>query len=217
MTDPTPSRARRAESAARAFALELLSVSILLISIGAAITAVVQPINQLTQPGGTVLVELTEEAQEQALAALQGMPRGSWLQFDEGGFPMRLHIGSLDWPLRLLTEAGPSLLLGCLAAAGVLLHLTLRGIRAGAPFERANPLRLRVIGLLLILGGLGSQLLETVARMAVIEFSGAAASGVVAVSASLDLGWGLAGLAALALAEAFARGRALADDVDGLV
>ena len=187
MSDQPTSRLARSEAATRTFVLDALAGLLLLGSLAAAVTAVVLPINQLTQPGGATRVELSPEAQGQAVAAITGVPDGSWLEFVPNLYSMSLHVFSVGWPLRLLSEIGTSLLLACLAGAGVLLSRTLRAIRAGAPFHPANPRRLRLIGLLLVIGGLGGQALDAVARVA------------------------------LAMAEAFAVGRRLTDDVAGLV
>lgn len=198
---------------------DLLSVLILLASAGAAIAAVVLPINQLTQPGGQVSVALTEPAQAQALGAVTGVPEGTWLEFDTWGFPFQWHVFELSWPLRLLTEAGASLLLACLAGAGFLLALVVRSIRLGEPFAAANPGRLRIIAVLLGVGGIGSQYVEGFTRFALLDRTGAAdaANSPLEISASLNLSWVFLAAITLVLAQAFARGQALTEDVEGLV
>lgn len=210
-------RTARLDNRARSVLLDLLLAAIALLSLAAGVAAVVQPVNQLTQPGGVVPVELTPEAQQQALGAVTGLPSGTWLELDPHSSVVDLHVFDLTWPLRLLTEAGPSLLLGCLALGGLLLFRTLRSIRDGSPFDPGNPRRLRLLGLLVVIGGMGSQVVEGFARMAVLDATGLADAGPVQLSATLELTWILAGVCALAFAEAFARGRALSDDVDGLV
>lgn len=217
MSELSPHRLARTEAATRNVVLDVLGALILIGSIGAALAAVLLPVNQLTQPGGATRVELSSAAQEQAVAAITGVPAGSWLEFVPDLYPMLLHVGELTWPLRLLSEAGTSLLLACLAGAGLLLTRTLRTIRLGAPFAPANPLRLRLIGVLVLVGGLGGQALEAFARFALIDTAGAVSPSPVLSSASLNLTWAAAGLVALALAEAFAVGRRLTDDVAGLV
>jgi hypothetical protein len=217
MSEQPTSRLARTEAATRTVVLDLLGALILLGSIGAAVAAVVLPVNQLTRPGGATRVELSAEAQGQAVAAITGVPEGSWLEFVPDLYSMSLHVFQLDWPLRLLSEAGTSLLLACLAGAGLLLFRTLRTIRLGAPFDPANPRRLRVIGLLVIVGGLGGQALDAFARFALLDAAGPATPSPVVTSAALDLTWAMTGLVALALAEAFATGRRLTDDVTGLI
>jgi hypothetical protein len=211
------SRLARTEAATRTFVLHLLGALILIGSIGAAVAAVVLPVNQLTQPGGATRVELSAEAQGEAVAAITRVPPGSWLEFVPDLYFMSLHVFQLDWPLRLLSEAGTSLLAACLAGSGLLLFRTLRTIRLGAPFDPANPRRLRVIGLLVLVGGLGGQALDAFARFALLDAAGPATPNPVVTSATLDLTWAVAGLVALALAEAFAVGRRLSDDVTGLI
>jgi hypothetical protein len=198
---------------------DLLSVLILLASLLAAVTAVVLPINQLTQPGGQVAVALTEPAQAQALGAVTGLPEGTWLEFDTWGFPFQWHVLELSWSLRLLTESGMSLLLGCLAGAGFLLARVIRSISFGEPFAAANPGRLRVIAALLLAGGIGSQYVEGFTRIALLEATGAAdaPASPLEISASLNLSWAFFAAVTFVLAQAFARGRALTEDVEGLV
>ena len=217
MSEQPTSRLARTEAATRTVVLDLLGALILIGSIGAAVVAVVLPVNQLTQPGGAARVELSSEAQGQAVAAISGVPTGSWLEFVPDLYSMSLHVFSVAWPLRLLSEAGTSLLLACLAGAGLLLSRTLRTIRAGAPFDPANPRRLRLIGLLVLVGGLGGQVLDAFARFALLDAAGPVTPNPILTSASLDLTWAFAGLVALALAEAFAVGRRLTDDVVGLI
>ena len=132
MSDQTAGRLARTESAARTVVLDMLCALILLGSIGAAVAAVVLPVNQLTQTGGATRVELSPEAQEQALAGIAGVPDGSWLEFVPDVYSISLHVLELSGPYRLLSEAGASLLLACLAGAGLLLFPTLRAIRLGA-------------------------------------------------------------------------------------
>lgn len=198
---------------------DLLSVLILLASAGAAIAAVIQPINQLTQPGGQVSVALIDEAQQQALGAVTDLPEGTWLQFGTGGFPLQWHVFLLSWPLRLLTEASSSLLLACLAGAGFLLARVIRSISLGEPFAAANPGRLRIIAGLLLVGGIGSQYVEGLTRIALLDYTGAAddPNSPLEISASLNLSWAFFAAVTLVLAQAFARGRALTQDVEGLV
>jgi hypothetical protein len=217
MSELPTGRLARTEAATRTVVLDLLGAMILLGSIGAAVAAVVLPVNQLTQPGGATRVELSSEAQEQAVAAISGVPEGSWLEFVPDLYSMSLHVFELGWPLRLLSEAGASLLLACLAGAGLLLFRTLRTIRLGVPFDPANPRRLRLIGLLVLVGGLGGQALDAVARFALLDAAGRVTPNPILTTATLDLTWAVTGLIALALAEAFAAGRRLTDDVTGLI
>lgn len=196
----------------------LVSTLILISSAAAAIAAVVQPINQLTQPGGQVPVALTEPAQMQAIGAVTGLPEGTWLEFDPWSFPFQWLVFELSWPLRLLTEAGPSLLLGCLAGAGFLLARVVWSISEGQPFAAANPTRLRIIAILLLVGGIGSQYLEGFTRFLLLERTGGdATSSPLEISANLDLSWVFLFAITLVLAQAFARGRAITEDVEGLV
>lgn len=206
-------------TSANSVGYDLLTVLILLASAGAAIAAVVAPINQLTQPGGQVAVALTDPAQQQAIGAVTGLPEGTWLEFDTWGFPFQWHVFELSWPLRLLTEASSSLLLACLAGAGFLLSRVIRSIQLGEPFAAANPGRLRSIAALLVAGGIGSQYVEALTRFALLDYTATADAPVspIEISASLNLLWVFLAAITVVLAQAFARGRALAEDVEGLV
>lgn len=217
MSEQPTNQLARTEAATRNVVLDLLGALILVGSIGAVVAAVVLPVNQLTQPGGVTRVELSDVAQGQAVGAITGVPSGSWLEFVPDMYSMQLHLFSVSWPLRLLSEAGTSLLLACLAGAGLLLSRTLRTIRAGAPFDPANPRRLRLIGMLALVGGLGGQVLDAIARFALLYVAGPVTPTPVVISASLNLTWAVGGLVVLALAEAFAVGRRLSDDVTGLI
>jgi hypothetical protein len=196
---------------------DLLSILILLGSAAAAIAAVAAPIYRLTQPGGQVPVALTEPAQNQAVAAVTGLPQGTWLEFGSWGFPFQWHVLDLSWPLRLLTEAGTSLLFGCLAVAGLLLARVVRTISAGQPFDARNPRRLRIIAVLILTGGIGSQYLEAITRFTLLNRTGAAPDSALAASANLNLTWLFIFAIIVVLAQAFDRGRSMADDVEGLI
>ena len=135
------------------------------------------------------------------------------------GLPFQWHVWSLLRTCELLTEASTSLLLACLAGAGSLLARVIRSIRLGEPFAAANPGRLRIIAALLLAGGIGSQYVEGFTRIALLEATGAAGAtySPLEISASLNLSWVFFAAVTLVLAQAFARGRALTEDVEGLV
>jgi hypothetical protein len=200
-------------------ASDVLSALVLIASAAAAIAAIVLPINQLTQPGGQVAVALTDTAQAQAISAVTGLPEGTWLEFASSGLPFQWHVFELSWPLRLLTEAGTSLLLACLAVAGFLLSRLVRSISARQPFAAENPGRLRIIAGLLVVGGMGSQYVEALTRIALLDYTGTAdaPSSPLATSVSVDLSWLFVAVVVFVLAQAFAHGRALTEDVEGLV
>lgn len=218
MSEKTRTRVARAEMAARSLVFDVMLGIILLSSAFAGIAAVVEPVSQLRQAGGMTAIDLTESAQDEALEAITGVPDGVWLQFTENGNPIELHADALDWPVRLLSGLGSSLLFGCLAAAGVLFYRVVREMRAGSPFVPGNPRRLRFIGLLLLFGGVGGQIIESLAKIRFLEATGAAnGTGPALSSFTLNLGWIFAAAICFILAEAFARGRDLSEDVEGLV
>lgn len=94
-----------------------------------------------------------------------------------------------------------------------------QNIRLGEPFVAANPGRLRIIAVLLLVGGIGSQYVEGFTRIALLDYTGAAdaSASPLEISASLNLSWVFFAAIILVLAQAFARGRALTEDVEGLV
>ena len=113
MSEKTRTRVARAEMAARSLVFDVMLGIILLSSAFAGIAAVVEPVSQLRQAGGMTAIDLTESAQDEALEAITGVPDGVWLQFTENSNPIELHADALDWPVRLLSGLGSSLLFGC--------------------------------------------------------------------------------------------------------
>lgn len=103
------------------------------------------------------------------MAAITGVPHGSWLEFV--ATCTRCHCTCSACPCRCgcSPRLGTSLLLACLAGAGLLLSRTLLTIRAGAPFAPSNPRWLRLIGLLGIVGGLGGRALDALAWFARLD------------------------------------------------
>ncbi|WP_161965212.1 DUF2975 domain-containing protein [Ornithinimicrobium cerasi] len=95
---------------------------------------------------------------------------------------------------------------------GVLLSRFLHDLGAGAPFASANVRRLRVVALLLMLVPPVSEAVYSLARGLIID-----AAGGVGFMLSFTPGWLVAGLLVAAVAQAFAAGNRLQDDVEGLV
>ena len=194
----------------------LLSYLTVLFGVVSLFTAVVQPLNQLTQPGGQVRVRLTEQA-ERARLDVPGLV-GGYLEPDPEAGTVLLTVADLPAPLRLLTEAPATLTNLCAAVAAVLVFRLLRDARAGLPFTDRSPARLTALAVVVVVGGLGGQLLESVARLVVLDHVGATAGdGPVRLDASLDLGPLVVAVGILALAEAFRTGRRLSRDTEGLV
>lgn len=178
--------------------------------------AVVEPVNQLTQPGGDVSVMLTGD--ELVLARVPGLPDGTWLEPDPDQVGLLLQVQSLPAGLRLATEAGTVVRGLSSALAAWLVWRLLSVIGAGRPFEARNPARLAAVALLVIVAGSGAQVVEHVVTMAVLEHLDATRAGTpFDIGVTFDLTPALLAAVLLALAEAFRRGRQLAEDVEGLI
>ncbi len=208
--DPTP-------PARRGGAAGAVAVLLLVLAAVSLITAVVLPVNQLTQPGGAVSVGLTSASLDDVLRELDGLPAGVALSVDAEGTRARLDVAELDGPLRVLTELPASLRGLCTAAGALLLWQLLTSIRRGRPFDRRNPRRLVLLAAAVLVGGVGGQLLEAVSRLAVLDAVGSRAGGLFDLGAGVDLTAAVLGVLLLALAEAFRSGVMLAEDVQGLV
>jgi hypothetical protein len=93
-----------------------------------------------------------------------------------------------------------------------------RSVRRGAPFEPANVRRLRGLGFLLVLGVPAAELVNWALRLSLFnslpesEFGDFGSPGLNVPGAAL-----LAGLGVFILAEVFAHGLRLRDDVEGMV
>ncbi|SOC57071.1 DUF2975 domain-containing protein [Ornithinimicrobium cerasi] len=94
----------------------------------------------------------------------------------------------------------------------VLLSRFLRDLGAGAPFASANVRRLRVVALLLMLVPPVSEAVYSLARGMIVD-----AAGGEGFMLTFTPGWLVAGLLVAAVAQAFAAGTRLQDDVEGLV
>jgi hypothetical protein len=179
--------------------------------------AVVLPLNQLTQPGGTVAVspELGEPAERPL--DLTGLPEG--VVVVDGDTSAALHAGQLPAGLRALTELPAVLTAVAIAAGAWWLARVLADVRAGRPFDRRNPARLAGVAAAVLLGGLVAPMSEGIVTLVVLshlDLTGPEAP-LAWFSVTIPFTPIVLALLLLAAAEAFRRGGALADDVDGLV
>ena len=111
---------------------------------------------------------------------------------------------------------GGRLVLGVTALAALALLLqVVRTLRQGDPFVRANARRLRRVAAVVAVGGTASELLTSFGTIAVLAADTVADRVVPAVEISFVPA--VAGLVMGLLAEVFAQGADLRDDVDGLV
>ncbi|WP_170852273.1 DUF2975 domain-containing protein [Blastococcus sp. DSM 46786] len=194
-----------------------LGAAVLFVVSGVALlSAVVLPVNQLTQPGGSVEVAVAAPDGDRQLD-LAGLPEGVWVV--DSTLESTLFAAELPAGLRALTELPASLGAIAVAVGAWLLARVLWAIHDGHPFDRRNPGRLAGLGAAVVLGGLVAPMIEGVVATAVLEHLDLAGpdSPLVLFSTSLSLlPIGLA-LALLAAAEAFRRGRALEREVEGMV
>jgi hypothetical protein len=178
--------------------------------------AVALPVHRLTQSGGRVTVTPTELAVGGPLD-LPGLPDG--VSVVDGDAAAVLHAAELPAALRLLTELPFSVVAVGIAVGAWLLAQVLATVAAGRPFERRNPARLAGVAGAVLLGGFLAPLTENVVALVVLEhldLTGPDSPFQLVLATISFLPIGLA-LVALAAAEAFRRGGALAHDVEGLV
>ncbi len=117
--------------------------------------------------------------------------------------------------LRSLSDLGPLILL---AGGLLLLDGFMVSVKDGDPFGSANVRRLRRIGFILVLGAPLVELVNSGLRKALLDDAPAGRfDGVGSAGFSLPVGALLAGLGAFILAEVFAYGLSLREDVEGTV
>ena len=136
------------------------------------------------------------------------------IRYGEADYPIRVADATTgQWLLHLVPGLGfTAVVVGCAA----LLLPVVRDLGRGDPFTPANVRRLRAIGLLLLVAWPVLTLVESAAAAAVLGQLDLGDLGTRA-SLTLPLGVMLAGLVVGLVAEAFAAGSRLRDDVDGLV
>lgn len=192
----------------------------LLIGAVAAIGAIALPVNQLTQPGGSVTIA---DVNPDVLDAFDvpGLPAGTYVELDPGQGGLTYHASELSWPLRLLTEAPAAVGGLCTAVGAWLLWRILREIAAGRPFHPRNPARIAGIGVAVIAGVVVGNLLQNFATAEVLERTGAGGSastfGAGLTIIDLPLMPVVLALVLFIVADVFRRGRQLTEDVEGLV
>ncbi|MGY2003962.1 DUF2975 domain-containing protein [Blastococcus sp. SYSU DS1024] len=194
-----------------------LTAAVLFVVAGIAlVSAVVLPVNQLTQPGGSVVVSTADPTGDQRLD-LPGLPEGVWV-VDTTPESM-LFAADLPAGLRVLTELPASLAAVAVAVGAWLLARILSTVHDGHPFDRRNPGRLAGLAAAVVLGGLVVPMAEGVVATAVLEHLDLTGPDPPLVLFEVTIPFtpiGLA-LALLAAAEAFRRGRVLEDEVEGTV
>ncbi|WP_134771957.1 DUF2975 domain-containing protein [Ornithinimicrobium flavum] len=121
-------------------------------------------------------------------------------------------VGGVSAAHLALLLLAPVLTVAAAVWGAVLLSRFLQDLAAGTPFARANVRRLRVIALLLLLVPPVAGAVYGAARALIMDQAGAPGFLVTVTPA-----WLVAGLLVAAVAQAFAAGARLQDDVDGLV
>jgi hypothetical protein len=181
----------------------------------AVVVAVVLPVNQLTQPGGSVVVTPALLHGDRSLE-VPGLPDGVWVA--DPDTDALLTASELPGGLRALTELPASLSALAVAVGAWLLARVIATIRDGRPFDRRNPGRLAGIAAAVVVGGLVAPLSAGPVAVAVLTHLGLdGPDAPVGFSTTIPLApIGLA-LVLLAAGEAFRRGRALEDEVEGMV
>lgn len=136
---------------------------------------------------------------------------GTVLRIDDIRGSLRLPLGSLPWSLFALLWLQVAVMAGLVLAVLHHLRQLFRRVRAGTPFDAANAVRLRWLGLLL----LALATTKAVAEAAIsLAMRGAVVDGSVRVPASLkvDMTMVFVALVLLALSAIFRRGAELEDE-----
>jgi hypothetical protein len=192
---------------------------LLALAVVSVVLAVAIPLQQLTERGADVPVTLSGEAADRAGEALPlpGLPAGTSVSSAAETF--QLSADELPAGLRLLSQASTSLVFLSVGAGAWWLAMVLRSIRAGRPFDRRNPGRLSGVAGAVVVGGVVAPIVGNAAANAVLGHLDLLDPDGPFTFVLLDLKFNglLFAAVVLAFAEAFRRGGALADDVEGLV
>ncbi len=159
--------------------------------------------------GDEVAVHLELPMEQMQLPA--AVERSEWL-------PVTVHLNDPSAG-QIALAAGLDLTQIALIVVGLwLLWGLARSVRRGAPFDPANVRRLRGLGFLLVVGVPAAELVNWVLRLSLFnslpqsEFGDYASAGLEVPGGAL-----VAGLGVFILAEVFAHGLRLRDDVEGMV
>lgn len=163
--------------------------------------------------GAALPVTLAEDVRP---AALEQLPEG--ISATRVSETVELTVDVLPLGLRLLAAGGPVVFLLSVAAGAWLLAGVVRSVGRGRPFDRRNPGRLVGLGVVILVGGLLAPLLRDVASTVVLEATDLVEPGspfvIAATFSFLPI---MLAVLVLTVAEAFRRGGALEDEVEGMV
>ena len=184
----------------------------------AALAGPVLAVYQLTQPGGSVAVVISEN-ELLADPTPDGLPEGTRLAFADTEPDVVLEVDELPAGLRLLTRLDDLVAAGLLLTGAVLLRAVLRDIGRGQPFHprmehRLGALAVVVVGAA-ILPGLASTLATVVVLNRIDGLADGSPLGFTIMELEL-LPLVVAG-ALVALSRVFRHGRQLTEDTEGLV
>lgn len=194
----------------------VVSAVLLVVAVVALLLAVALPVDQLTQPGGSVSVTPADLSGDRSLD-VAGLPEGVFVV--DATTEARLTASELPAGLRVLTELPTVLALLAVAVGAWLLGRVLSTIHDGRPFDRRNPGRLAGLAAAVLVGGLVVPLTEGAVATAVLAHLDLLDPEPAFLSFEMTLSFvpiGVA-LALTAAAEAFRRGRALEDELEGTV
>jgi hypothetical protein len=182
---------------------------------GGVFMAVALPVHSLTMRGGSVPVWLVPSAAPSL--DMPGLPHGVTVSVP--GNAVSLDVARLSTGLRLLTEASGIVTALAVAAGAWWLAGLLRTVAAGRPFDRRNAARLLGLTGAVLVGGVLAPILDDLVGFTLLDRLGLVDSDsrFVLTLVHVDFTPLLLALVILGAAEAFRRGAALADDVDGLV
>ena len=192
---------------------EFTHIGLRLAAVAAAATAVIELIRAVWAAGGSLAVTLAEGLQPPARGDL---PAGTSVTVVAE--TVDLSVEALPLGLRLLTAAEPVLLMASIAVGAWCMAGIVRSVGAGQPFDRRNPARLVGVAFAVVTGGLLAPLVGDAATVAVLDATGLTDAGSpFAITATVSFAPILLTVLVLTVAEAFRRGAALVDEVDGLV
>jgi hypothetical protein len=185
------------------------------VAVVAVLVAIVLPLHRLTVAGGSVPVSLVAEGAR--TLDMPGLPDGVSAAVADDA--VSLEVSQLPTGLRLFTEASGVLAALAVGAGAWALAGVLRTVATGRPFDRRNATRLAGVAAAVLVGGVLAPVIDDVAGFAVLDHLDLVGpdSPFVLTLLHVDLLPLLLALVVVAAAEAFRRGAALADDVDGLV
>ena len=185
------------------------------VALGGVLFAVALPVHSLTMAGGSVPVSMVPGRVPPL--HVPGLPSG--ITVSAAADAISLDVARLSTGLRLLTEASGVVAALAVAAGAWWLAGVLRSVAFGRPFERRNAARLLGLTGAILVGGVLAPILDDLAGFAILDRRGLVDSDSPFVPTMLHVDFAplLLALVVLGAAEAFRRGAALADDVEGLV